>query len=475
MREKNIFKRCIKDHLQNTEYNKGITLIALVVTIIVLLILAGITINVVLGEDGIIAQTQNAKKETKVAEIEESIEFAKAGSIDKETFKMNPDVLVPLLEGIDGVDDVTVEGNKVKVKYAGDREKEIDIATGGTQTGGTQTGGSETGGGKTVLTTEKEFKDKIESDIDLTKDIVRAYDAYGDEIENFADNWYYELKSNNKEWRLNEYDRYQVHQPGYKGEIVGGTIIGQIPAYIVKVEDGKITNQGPIVEYCGLFDTLKEITYIQDDIAISPLVKEIKNVFRNTNIDKIPKCFMTYSDNVTKMEGIFSQTKITEIPPEFKIGKNVTSISSLFEQALITKVPASLKIPDSVKKCTYMFSECKNLTEVENGFKLSPNITDIHSMFQDCQNLTYINITIPLKVTNIKNAFYQTYNLDNKSHIIIEGNPSEYEKAFTRISKSAKTETGVNIHYKKSICTNIEKIKETIVEGKATCIDDEAQ
>ena len=44
---------------------KGITLIALVVTIVVLLILAGVTINFVLGKDGIIAQAKLAAEKTK--------------------------------------------------------------------------------------------------------------------------------------------------------------------------------------------------------------------------------------------------------------------------------------------------------------------------------------------------------------------------------------------------------------------------
>ena len=41
---------------------KGITLVALVVTIIVLIILAGISINLILGENGIITQAQRARE-----------------------------------------------------------------------------------------------------------------------------------------------------------------------------------------------------------------------------------------------------------------------------------------------------------------------------------------------------------------------------------------------------------------------------
>ena len=50
--------------------NKGITLVALVVTIVVLLILAGVSINLVLGDNGIIAKAKEA--ETKSAEASQN-------------------------------------------------------------------------------------------------------------------------------------------------------------------------------------------------------------------------------------------------------------------------------------------------------------------------------------------------------------------------------------------------------------------
>ena len=48
--------------------NKGITLIALVVTIVVLLILAGISINALIGDNGLIKRAQDAKDKWKTAE-----------------------------------------------------------------------------------------------------------------------------------------------------------------------------------------------------------------------------------------------------------------------------------------------------------------------------------------------------------------------------------------------------------------------
>ena len=50
--------------MKNKRDMKGITLVALVVTIVVLLILAGVSINLVLGDNGIIKKAQEAKKRT---------------------------------------------------------------------------------------------------------------------------------------------------------------------------------------------------------------------------------------------------------------------------------------------------------------------------------------------------------------------------------------------------------------------------
>ena len=46
---------------------KGITLISLVITIILLIILAGITIGTLTGENGIIEKAKNAKQSTEVS------------------------------------------------------------------------------------------------------------------------------------------------------------------------------------------------------------------------------------------------------------------------------------------------------------------------------------------------------------------------------------------------------------------------
>ena len=70
-----------KLEMRKTKENAGITLIAIVVTIVVLLILAGISINYVLGENGIVRKAQDARERTKEAK-ENDIQML--GDLDSE-------------------------------------------------------------------------------------------------------------------------------------------------------------------------------------------------------------------------------------------------------------------------------------------------------------------------------------------------------------------------------------------------------
>ena len=72
---------------QELKESKGITLVALVVTIIVLLILASVTLAMITGENGIIAKAKEAKEKTEKATWEERIDLA---IIEAEGEKRNP-------------------------------------------------------------------------------------------------------------------------------------------------------------------------------------------------------------------------------------------------------------------------------------------------------------------------------------------------------------------------------------------------
>ena len=71
----------------------GITLIALVITIIVLLILAGVTIATLTGDNGILTKAQNAKEKNAQKTVEEQINLAVQASRINEGLVINKEIL----------------------------------------------------------------------------------------------------------------------------------------------------------------------------------------------------------------------------------------------------------------------------------------------------------------------------------------------------------------------------------------------
>ena len=65
----------LKENVIYKKNNKGITLVALVITIIVLLILAGVSLNLVAGSNGILGRAQKAVDVNNMAQIKEEIEL----------------------------------------------------------------------------------------------------------------------------------------------------------------------------------------------------------------------------------------------------------------------------------------------------------------------------------------------------------------------------------------------------------------
>ena len=56
--------------------NKGVTLVALVITIIVLLILAGVTLSMVMGDSGIFSKANKASTETTISSAKDAVRLA---------------------------------------------------------------------------------------------------------------------------------------------------------------------------------------------------------------------------------------------------------------------------------------------------------------------------------------------------------------------------------------------------------------
>ena len=97
----------------------GITLLALIITIIILLILAGITIGMLTGDNGIITKSEDAKFLSNVRQLEEEIDLYKVGEQQKNKtgIDMYPVIQEETMESLDK-DEIDMELKKKMLEWA---------------------------------------------------------------------------------------------------------------------------------------------------------------------------------------------------------------------------------------------------------------------------------------------------------------------------------------------------------------------
>ena len=122
--------------------NRGITLISLIITIIILLILAGISI-LQIGQNSLLSRTQEAKEKEKIASLQEQLELAKMEEIaDRDGNRITIDEYIHAIEGKENlnitdvneddekqivIDDnyvfsITEEDGNIKIEYIGTKK-----------------------------------------------------------------------------------------------------------------------------------------------------------------------------------------------------------------------------------------------------------------------------------------------------------------------------------------------------------------
>ncbi len=142
---------------------KGITLVSLVVTIIILLILAGVTLSLTLGDRGIITQAQKAKEAQEIATIKEDMQLA---ILDKELEKGGTGLTKEELEEIAGnYGELQEDGNTIKT----DEGYEIKIDEIYNQGGGITGGDAATDEEIANLQQKVEELEKTVEDLNNTK------------------------------------------------------------------------------------------------------------------------------------------------------------------------------------------------------------------------------------------------------------------------------------------------------------------
>ena len=159
--------------------NKGITLIALVITIIVLLILAGVAISTLTGDNGILTKAVTAKKDTENASAKERIQievmasYREDGILDVDTLRSNISAHIPdaVVEGDTFPITVTLDGQTVIIDGNGNVEIQDEIKD------------KELIEAKDIATNPDIFKRVTEGEVLNYGDTLKVTDAEGNQVD----------------------------------------------------------------------------------------------------------------------------------------------------------------------------------------------------------------------------------------------------------------------------------------------------
>ena len=235
---------------------RGITLIALVITIIVLLILAGVSIATLTGDNGILTQAAKAKEKTQIASVEEQRKLAQAEANMNTTETTYNGVTIPAYcapTRIDGEN--TIDDGLVIIDKNGNEWVWIEVP----QSIYTNTAYN----GGTAPTDSEDYYSKIES-------VMQAYaSAYRDG--SFSDTWYSEAQHGFKD--ADEYNNYKnnmlksVYENG--GFYIGRYEVGTQTARFAETNDSGLTT--PFIKqdvYPYNFVTCKQAQKLANQLAI---------------------------------------------------------------------------------------------------------------------------------------------------------------------------------------------------------------
>ena len=368
----------------------GITLIALVVTIVVLLILAGTSISILAGENGIITKASNARENTRGGEVKERVDMAanenKMANYANGTRKSKQNVIDELKAEGKLTDEEVVLLKTQDIITIGNIEIDFSILN------------------------MADGEDNIDFDTILA-DVSENYDEYllkaqekgqttetnigigtDGEVVNL-DLWHYYKTDDGEGVSLGTRDG-SGYRVGYDNEnVIDGKIQGKVPQYIyISVENKNYSVLSMSYTFGGC----------------SSLIQA----------PEIPS-------SVTSMEKTFYECSSLIQTPE--IPSSVTSmVWTFYNCSSLTQAP---KIPSSVTSMDKTFSECSSLIQAP---EIPSSVTNMNETFYNCRSLTQAPI-IPSSVKNMTYTFSGCTSLTGT--VTINADPTVYTDCFEETTK----------------------------------------
>lgn len=377
---------------------KGITLIALVVTIVVLLILAGVSINLVLDNNGIIAKSKDAKNNAIESDEKEKVEMAYVSAALK---KLGDTVTAEELQteldlsvGI-GKTDVTTNGDDTLNVLFSDTEHNFNVDEGKVEKAKPITNNYGEDWEVAWTYTNGVWSNQINKGEKAEGDVVAKFYKTGNRVKPDGFTW----RDTGDVFTFEEGDEYRL-------VVEGNGPIGDLGT----AEGTNITS--------AFGWMLQSVMYMKGatNTCIMPYVKELVICDGITSIGNYAFCG---ASGLEKLSIANTVTNIGNFAFLYDVNlENVklpNKIENIGHNAFRETKIQNITIPNSVKKLSgFIFTNCGNLTRIKF---LPTDMTGIDvnkSIFYDIKNCT-----IYVKNEIVKNYMEQNLNIPSTVNIAI--------------------------------------------------------
>ena len=399
--------------MKNRKKKNAITLLALVITIVIMLLLAGVAIQMTMGENGLIAKSAQAQKAQAKAELYDTAKLSYMSLNTKALENGQPSPNAELaLSTTEFTNKYNVVGDDVTDKKGTviDTKANVLNIIQGTVAGGFSSGGASTSeswpktvGGVTIPEEDKDkmilkLKVKSDTEVDFSTHIENLMKIdpieldYGNGEKGEITDLY---NSNNKHYNVGEYilklkniKDFGLREVGdFEIEVLQwGKILEKNEKNIIQISNvSKIYEPEPDripIEYIH-----PKFTEIPEWLFSKKVTSTVMSKFRrNDSIVSIPEGLFKNNVNIVSFDRVFYNcTGITNIPEGlFKNNVNVTNFGSVFTNCIgLTSIPEGIfKNNVNVKSFTGLFAGCSSLISIPEGlFKNNVNVINFVTTF----------------------------------------------------------------------------------------------
>ena len=432
--------------MSRIQKKNGVTILALVITIVIMLLLAGVVLQMAMGENGLVAKSTQAKAKQAKAELYENAKISFLNLKTKALAENQPEPQAEkVLEEPEFLNKYDISGENIVDKHGNVLEskenlintlKLLYIEGGAVQGQGTNTTGPKTVAGVQIPPADQQ---KMIVKLKVRKKSYLQFGALGDVSYGINSG---PIKVEYEHGQEEITDLYQgiakEYEPGeyiIKFSNITSFELGE--SYLAEDEgdyDVEIIQWGSVIDNDEQnYFMIENVTTIHEPEPDKIQVEYIKGKFREipewlfskkvtnkyfsyftncTNLERIPENLFKNYTNVESFPSIFSGcTALKEIPENlFKHNVNVKIIHSMFDRCTnLERIPANLfKYNTNLEEVNRTFRGCTKITEIpENLFENNTKLKKLTMVFDGCKEIK----SLPENLFKNNNQIYEITSL----------------------------------------------------------------